>query len=97
MTDYGDIAREIAMRHVGQARFEEICRRFGLTREDSELLDRLWLEVKPDDSLEDMVALCEKHKDHPHIGPVLQAWELIAREAARISTRSRLGTMDDWG
>ena len=79
---------------VGEARFEEICRHFGLTQENRELMDRLWLKWKPAYSLDDVVALCEKHKDYPNRGRVLQAWELIAKEAAHISTQRRRGDSD---
>lgn len=91
MANYGEIARQIILRNVGEPRFEEICRQFGLSQEDRELMSRLWSEWKPDYSLEDMVALGEKYKDYPNVGRVLQACELISREAARTSTLHRYG------
>lgn len=94
MTGYGETVKKIAMRLVGEARIEEICRKFGLTMEDGELMDRLWSELKLDYSLDDVVALCEKYKDYANIGRVLQAWELMANEAARISTLRLRGKGD---
>ena len=94
MADYGEIARGIVMRNVGEARFEEICRQFDLSQEGREMMDCLMSEWKPDYSLDDVVALCQKYRDYPNIGLVLQAWELITTKAARISTERRHGEVD---
>ena len=86
MAGYGEMAKSMAIRNLGEDRVEEICRQFSLMPEDRKLMDRLWSEWQPDYSLDDIVTLCEKHRDYPNIGRVMQAWESISREAARIST-----------
>ena len=89
MEDYRDIARSMIISQMGEPRFHEICRQFGLGREEIGLMDRLWAEWKPDYSFDDVVAICERYKDCANIGRVLQAWQLISKEAALTATARR--------
>lgn len=89
---YGDTVKKIMKRDLGEARFDEICNQFSLSQEDRELMDRLWSELKLNYAMDDIVTLCKKYRDYPNIGRVMQAWELISTEAARVSILKREGS-----
>lgn len=83
--------RELIRRNLGETRFQEICQRFCLSTDDKELLSQVMSRWKPDYALDDIIALCDAYKDRPNIGQVMQAWETIAWEVARISQFRRWG------
>ena len=84
MVDYGKVTKHILVHKIGESRIEEIYQQFNLKKEDIELLDSLLSEWQPDYSLDHVIDLCQKYKRHPNISEILQAWELIAREAVAI-------------
>ena len=90
MTDFGEIGRELIKRNLGEVRLGEICKQFGLSAADTELVNELFSKWKPDYTLEDIVALAENYTDRPNIGGVLRACAVIAREVAQISNLRRL-------
>ena len=79
------------MRNLGEARFREICEQFGLSADDTKLMNQLMTQWKQDYALDDIITLCEDYKDRPNIGQVMRAWFVIAKETAEISEFRRQG------
>jgi len=90
VTDFRGIVRELIERNLGEIGASKICKKFGLSATDTELVNELLSKWKPDYTLEDIVALAENYKDRPNISRVMHACEVIAREVAEISNLRRL-------
>ena len=90
MADYKDVAKVLIKHILGEERFQEICQKYGLTAADEGLLNQVLNEWEPDLHFVGVVAMCQKYEDYPNIERVMQAWEVMAVEAACVSTSRKL-------
>lgn len=86
MTDFRGIVRELIEHNLGEGRMTEMCKQFGLSVADEQLVGELLSKWKPDYTVEDIVAIAENYKDRPNIGRVMQVCEVIAPKWLRLAS-----------
>lgn len=92
---YGEAAREIVKRNVGDSRYQEICRRLHLSQRDRQVLEELLASWRPGYDTQYIVELCERYQDRCNVARVMMAWRQTTIEAEEISTRRRFNELGE--